>query len=37
MKGECVNKGNKDYFIIRVPGINQNLLVNIERKYLKVI
>jgi hypothetical protein len=37
MKGECVNKGNKDYFIIRIPGINQNLLVNIERKYLKVI
>lgn len=37
MKGECVNKGNKDYFIIRIPGINQNLLVNIERKFLKVI
>ncbi|MCH7400452.1 UpxY family transcription antiterminator [Belliella kenyensis] len=34
MEGECVNKGNKDYFIIRVPGINQNLIVNIPRKFL---
>ncbi|MCH7415380.1 UpxY family transcription antiterminator [Belliella sp. R4-6] len=34
MSGECVNKANKDYFIIRIPGINQNLLVNIPRKYL---
>ncbi|AFL85653.1 transcription antiterminator [Belliella baltica DSM 15883] len=34
MVGECVNKGNKDYFIIRVPGINQNLMVSIERKFL---
>jgi transcription termination/antitermination protein NusG len=37
MSGECINKGNKDYFIIRVPGINQNLVVNIPRKFLEVI
>ncbi|PRY85739.1 UpxY family transcription antiterminator [Mongoliibacter ruber] len=37
MEGECVNKGNKDYFIIRVPGIHQNVMVNIPRKYLEVI
>ncbi len=37
MSGECVNKGNKDYFIIRVPGINQNLMVNIPRKFLQVV
>jgi transcription antitermination factor NusG len=36
MEGECVQKGNKDYFVIRIPGIHQNLLVSIERKYLKV-
>jgi transcription antitermination factor NusG len=37
MQGECVNKGNKDYFIIRIPGINQNLMVNVPRKFLQVI
>lgn len=37
MQGECVNKGNKDYFIIRIPGINQNMMVNIPRKFLEVI
>lgn len=37
MIGECVNKGNKDYFIIRIPGINQNMMVNIPRKFLQVI
>lgn len=37
MLGECINKGNSDYFIIRVPGINQNLLVSIERKFLQVV
>ena len=37
MEGECINKGNKDYFIIRIPGINQNVMVNIPRKYLEVI
>ena len=37
MVGECVNKGNKDYFIIRIPGINQNVMVNIPRKFLEVI
>jgi transcription antitermination factor NusG len=37
MLGECVNKGNKDYFIIRIPGINQNVMVNIPRKFLEVL
>lgn len=37
MEGECVNKGNSDFFIIRIPGINQNLLISIERKFLQVI
>ncbi len=37
MHGECVNRGNKDYFIIRIPGINQNLMVNVPRKFLQVI
>lgn len=37
MEGECVNKGNKDYFIIRIPGIHQNMMVNIPRKYLEVL
>ena len=37
MQGECVSRGNKDYFIIRVPGINQNLLVNVPRKFLQVL
>ncbi|WP_291785216.1 UpxY family transcription antiterminator [Cecembia sp.] len=37
MEGECVQKGNKDYFIIRIPGINQNMLVNIPRKFLEVV
>ncbi len=37
MRGECVQKGNKDYFIVRIPGIHQNLLVNIPRKYLEIL
>jgi hypothetical protein len=37
MVGECVEKGNKDYFLIRIPGICQNLLVSIPRKFLQVI
>ena len=37
MIGECIEKGNKDYFLIRIPGIYQNLLVNIPRKFLQVI
>lgn len=37
MEGECVNKGNKDYFIIRIPGIHQSMLVNIPRKFLEVL
>jgi hypothetical protein len=35
--GECIEKGNKDYFLIRVPGIYQNMLVQIPRKFLQVI
>lgn len=37
MVGECVEKGNKDYFLIRIPGIYQNMLVSIPRKFLQVI
>ncbi|MFD2202874.1 UpxY family transcription antiterminator [Shivajiella indica] len=37
MEGECVSKGNKDYFIIRIPSINQNVMVNIPRKFLEVV
>ncbi|MCC5937207.1 MAG: UpxY family transcription antiterminator [Lunatimonas sp.] len=36
-EGECVQKSNQDYFIIRIPGINQNMLINVPRKYLDVI
>lgn len=35
-EGECVQKSNQDYFIIRIPGINQNMLVNVPRKFLEV-
>ncbi|MDF2158517.1 UpxY family transcription antiterminator [Algoriphagus sp. CAU 1675] len=37
MVGECVEKGNKDYFLIRIPGIYQNMLISIPRKFLEVI
>lgn len=37
MEGECIEKGNKDYFLIRIPGIYQNMLISIERKYLQVM
>ncbi|MBM3168357.1 MAG: UpxY family transcription antiterminator [Bacteroidetes bacterium] len=37
MVGECIEKGNKDYFLIRIPGIYQNILVTIPRKFLQVI
>jgi transcription termination/antitermination protein NusG len=37
MEGECINKGNKDYFIIRIPGIAQNMMVNIPRKFLQIL
>ncbi|WP_114749038.1 UpxY family transcription antiterminator [Pleomorphovibrio marinus] len=36
-EGECIKKSNKDYFIIRIPGINQSMLVNVPRKFLEVI
>ena len=37
MVGECIEKGNKDYFLIRIPGIYQNMLVSIPRKFLQII
>lgn len=37
MTGECIEKGNKDYFVIRIPGIYQNILINVPRKFLEVI
>jgi hypothetical protein len=37
MEGECIEKGNKDYFLIRIPGIYQNMLISIPRKFLQVI
>lgn len=36
-EGECVQKSNQDYFIIRIPSINQNILVNVPRKFLEVL
>lgn len=36
MVGEVIEKGNKDYFMIRVPGIYQNMLINLPRKFLEV-
>ncbi|KEO74756.1 UpxY family transcription antiterminator [Anditalea andensis] len=35
--GECIQKGNQDYFIIRIPGIMQTIMVNLPRKYLEII
>lgn len=37
MEGECIEKGNKDYFLIRIPGIMQNMIITIERKFLQVM
>ncbi|MHA7128842.1 UpxY family transcription antiterminator [Algoriphagus namhaensis] len=37
MVGECIEKGNKDYFVIRIPGIYQNMMINVPRKYLEVL
>ncbi|WP_226389056.1 UpxY family transcription antiterminator [Penaeicola halotolerans] len=36
LTGECVEKGNKDYFIIRVASIGQTVMVQIPAKFLKV-
>jgi len=36
MTGEVIERGNKDYFMIRIPGIYQNLLINLPRKFLEV-
>ncbi|MBD8490106.1 UpxY family transcription antiterminator [Echinicola sp. CAU 1574] len=36
-EGECVQKGNQDYFIIRVPSINQTVMVTVPRKFLEII
>ena len=35
--GECIQKGNKDYFIIRIPSINQSMMVNVPHKYLEIV
>lgn len=37
MVGEVIEKGNKDYFLLRIPGIMQNILITIERKFLQVV
>ena len=37
MTGEVIERGNKDYFLIRIPGIYQNMLITIERKFLQVL
>lgn len=37
LQGECIKKSNQDYFIIRIPSINQSMLVNVPRKFLKII
>src|SRR5690554_2383918 len=36
-QGECIQKGNKDYFIIRIPSINQSMMVNVPQKFLEVV
>jgi len=36
MTGEVIEKGNKDYFMIRIPGIYQNILISMPRKFLEV-
>lgn len=36
MVGEVIERGNKDYFMIRIPGIYQNILINVPRKFLEV-
>lgn len=36
MTGEVIEKGNKDYLLIRIPGIYQNLLISVPRKFLEV-
>jgi len=36
-EGECIKKSNQDYFIIRIPSINQSVLVNVPRKFLEII
>ncbi len=35
-EGECIQKSNQDYFIIRIPSINQSMLVSVPRKFLEV-
>ena len=36
MVGEVIERGNRDYFMIRVPGIYQNILISLPRKFLEV-
>lgn len=37
MSGEVIERGNKDYFLIRIPGIYQNMLLSVPRKFLEKI
>lgn len=37
MTGEVIERGNKDYFVVRIPGIYQNLLISLPRKFLEVV
>jgi transcription termination/antitermination protein NusG len=36
MVGEVIERGNKDYFMIRIRGIYQNILISLPRKFLEV-
>ena len=36
-QGECIQKGNKDYFIIRIPSINQSMMVSVPQKFLEIV
>jgi transcription antitermination factor NusG len=37
LTGEVIERGNKDYFLIRIPGIYQNMLISVPRKFLEVV
>lgn len=37
LNGEVVERGNKDYFLIRIPGIYQNMLISVPRKFLEIV
>ncbi|GGZ37789.1 hypothetical protein GCM10007049_33790 [Echinicola pacifica] len=35
-EGECIQKANQDFFIIRVPSIHQTVMVNVPSKFLQI-